>query len=111
MPTKLVSGLQRLNRFNSGGSRAARHPACIRPRMSFRIVALVCAAAAILLPAPAAAQLRAVTYVTGLSSPVAFVQDPGNPTIQYVVQQGGRIRVVSNGVLQTTDFLNLSSSI
>ena len=78
--------------------------------MSLRIVGLACAAA-LLAPAYATAQLRAVTYVTGLSSPIAFVQDPGNPTIQYVAQQGGRIRVVSNGVLQATDFLNLSSAI
>ena len=78
--------------------------------MPFRIAQLACVAV-LLFPAHAAAQLRAVTYVTGLSSPVAFVQDPGNPAVQYVVQQGGRIRVVSNGVLQAADFLNLASSI
>jgi hypothetical protein len=34
------------------------------------------------------AQLRPIPYVSGLSSPVAFVQDPADPTIQYVVQPG-----------------------
>ncbi len=65
------------------------------------------AAAAVLLHAlsPAAsAQIRADVYVSGLSSPLAFVQDPSNAAIQYVVEQGGRIRVVSNGVLQSTAF-------
>jgi glucose/arabinose dehydrogenase len=58
---------------------------------------------------PAAAQLRAQLVVGGLSTPVAFVQDPSDPTVQIVVQQGGRIRVVKNGTLQANDFLNLTS--
>ena len=52
----------------------------------------------------AAAQFRAVPFVSGLSSPLAFVQDPGDATIQYVLQQGGRIRLIRNGVLQSTPF-------
>ena len=42
---------------------------------------------------------------------MAFVQDPADPTIQYVVQQGGRIRLIRNGALQTTPFLDLTSAI
>ena len=64
--------------------------------------------------AQAAAQLPAiqsVTYVGGLSLPVGMVQDPSDPAVQFVVQQGGLIRVIRNGVLQGTSFLNLSSSI
>jgi glucose/arabinose dehydrogenase len=57
------------------------------------------------------AQLRPIPYVSGLSSPVAFVQDPADPTIQYVVQQGGRIRLIRNGALQATPFLDLASVI
>jgi len=55
--------------------------------------------------------LQARVYVTGLSSPVAFVQDPTNPAIQFVVEQGGRIRVVQSGTLQPSDFLDLRGSI
>jgi len=55
------------------------------------------------------AQLRSETVVTGLSSPVAFIQDPGDAAVQYVVQQGGLIRVVRNGTLQTAPFLNLTT--
>jgi glucose/arabinose dehydrogenase len=54
-------------------------------------------------------QLRAVTTITGLSSPVAFIQDPTSPNTQFVVQQGGRIRALRNGVLDPTDFLNITS--
>jgi glucose/arabinose dehydrogenase len=60
--------------------------------------------------APASiAQLRAQPVVSGLTQPVAFVQDPSDATVQMVVQQDGRIRVLKNGVMQTTDYLDLSS--
>ena len=55
--------------------------------------------------------LQARVYVTGLSSPVAFVQDPTSATTQFVVEQGGRIRVVQSGTLLPTDFLDLGGSI
>ncbi len=58
----------------------------------------------------AQAQLRPVTYVTGLSLPIAFVQDPGDPTVQYVVQQGGLIRTIVNGTLRATPFLDLRTA-
>jgi hypothetical protein len=64
--------------------------------------------------APAAAQLPSIqsaTYVGGLSSPVGLVQDPSDPTVQFVVQQGGLIRVIRNGALEGTNFLNLTAAI
>ena len=80
--------------------------------MRFRnIVGAAVCVTGLLNASPVFGQLQAVPYVSGLSLPVAFVQDPGDSTIQYVVQQGGRIRLIRNGVLQTTDFLNLTSSI
>jgi glucose/arabinose dehydrogenase len=57
---------------------------------------------------PAGAQLKATVVVTGLDRPVAFVQNPADPTMQVVVQQSGRIRVVRNGVLGA-DFLDLTA--
>jgi glucose/arabinose dehydrogenase len=80
--------------------------------MRFRTIVVAAVCAAVVLPASTVfAQLKATTYVSGLSAPVAFVQDPGDATIQYVVQQGGRIRLIKSGVLQSTDFLNIASSI
>ena len=73
---------------------------------------LVLSAAVILLGAGnASAQLRSETVVTGLSAPVAFVQDPGDASVQYVLQQGGLIRVLRDGALQTAPFLDLTGVI
>ncbi len=59
----------------------------------------------------AEAQLQGQAYASGFQSPVAFVQDATDRTVQYVVQQTGRIRVVRSGTVLTTDFLNLTSAI
>jgi glucose/arabinose dehydrogenase len=48
--------------------------------------------------------------VWGLSKPLALVQDPSDPTVQYVVEQGGLIRVIKNGALRSTPFLDLTAS-
>jgi glucose/arabinose dehydrogenase len=56
------------------------------------------------------AQLRLRTQTSGFSSPVAVLQDPADRNVQFVVQQGGRIRVVRAAVL-SADFLDVSSSI
>jgi glucose/arabinose dehydrogenase len=55
--------------------------------------------------------LHSRVYASGLSSPVAFVQDPTNSTVQFVVEQAGRIRVVQSGIVQPTDFLDLRGAI
>src|SRR6186997_3257841 len=60
---------------------------------------------------PAFAQLESRVIVGGLAAPLAFVQDPTFADTRYVVQQGGRIRVVRNGQLVTPDFLDLSAAI
>lgn len=60
---------------------------------------------------PVRAQLRGDVVVSGLTLPLAFVQDPSNSGVQYVVEQGGRIRVVQNGTLLATPFLDLSAAI
>ena len=48
-------------------------------------------------------------FTSGLQSPIAFVADPANPSIFYAVEQGGRIRVVRNGVV-AEDFLDLRAA-
>ena len=74
-------------------------------------VALVLAAVVTAQPIDAQSSLKSRVYATGLSSPVAFVQDPTRSSRQFVVEQGGRIRVIESGAVQSTDFLNLSSVI
>ena len=58
---------------------------------------------------PAAAQLTGRPFVSGLTRPLAFVQDPANASVQFVVEQGGTIRVVDGGTLLSTPFLDLTS--
>ena len=55
----------------------------------------------------AEAQLRTRVYASGFVSPVLFLQDPGDRTVQYVVEQGGRIRVIRDGSVLPSDFLDL----
>jgi glucose/arabinose dehydrogenase len=66
-----------------------------------------------LAPSIAGAQppLRAVSFATGFSRPLDFVQDPSDPTVQYVVEQGGVIRVLVGGVVQGTPFLNITPQV
>jgi len=59
----------------------------------------------------AAAQLLARVHASGFTQPVAFVQDPTDAAVQLVLEQAGRIRVVRNGAVQATDFLNLTPSV
>ena len=56
------------------------------------------------------AQLRVRLHSSGFTTPVAFVQDPTNRGIQFVVQQDGHIRVVRLGVVLPADFLDLSAA-
>jgi glucose/arabinose dehydrogenase len=57
------------------------------------------------------AQLRTRAQASGLSVPVAYVQDPTDRDIQFVVQQDGHIRAIRNGTVLPNDFLDLSAAI
>ena len=70
------------------------------------LVVSICAIAT----TPATAQLKLVPYVTGgLSVPVQMVADPTVPDVQYIVEQGGKIKVVKSGVVQATPFIDLTA--
>jgi glucose/arabinose dehydrogenase len=73
--------------------------------------AVTALALSLVIATPCAAQLRGQVVVSGLTRPLAFVQDPSNAAVQYVVQQGGLIRTVHNGRLLPGSFLNLSGVI
>jgi glucose/arabinose dehydrogenase len=63
------------------------------------------------LPASAQAQLRTSVYATGFVTPLGFVQDPTDPSVQLVVEQTGHVRVIRNGVVLAADFLDLSTMV
>jgi glucose/arabinose dehydrogenase len=75
------------------------------------VVVVAAAVLSVLFPGSSAAQLRGQLYVSGLTHPLAFVQDPADPGVQFVVEQGGVIRVVQGGTLLPAPFLDLSASI
>ena len=55
--------------------------------------------------------LRSVLHSSGFSAPIAFVQDPTDRTVQFVVEQGGRVRTVRNGAALSQPFLDVSSQV
>ncbi|HEY7290099.1 MAG TPA: PQQ-dependent sugar dehydrogenase [Vicinamibacterales bacterium] len=75
-------------------------------RQSALVLVIVCAVGI-----SARAQLRTRVQTSGFTSPVAYVQDPVNRGIQFVVEQGGRIRAIQDGVVQPRDFLDLRDAI
>jgi hypothetical protein len=60
---------------------------------------------------PPTPSLRLRLVATGLSQPLAMVQDPTDPAVQFVLQKGGRIRVLRNGALEPVDFLDLTGQV
>ena len=61
-------------------------------------------------PPPLPDAIAAIPYVTGLSSPVFLTSPPGDPR-QFIVEQGGSIRVVRNGQLLEAPYLDIASKI
>jgi len=77
----------------------------IRKTFALGLAALFCTHA---LAPEASAQLESVQVATGLSSPVGVASVAGDPANRlFVIQQGGRIRIVENGSILSPDFLNL----
>lgn len=60
-------------------------------------------------PVPGTPPLRLVVEATGLSSPVHLTHAPGDSSRLFVVQRGGRIRIVRSGTLVTTPFLDITT--
>jgi hypothetical protein len=60
---------------------------------------------------PPAPGLRLRLVASGLSQPLAMVQDPTDPGVQFVLQKGGRIRVLRHGALEPVDFLDLTGQV
>jgi glucose/arabinose dehydrogenase len=75
-----------------------------------RIVAvtLLCAAGLRLI---AQTPLRVRAVASGFTNPLEIVQDPGDRAVQFVVEQAGRIRVMRDGVISATDFLDLRGAV
>ncbi len=60
---------------------------------------------------PCAAQIAAQVLATGLNDPVAVVADPTDRSTLIVVEQGGLVRSVRDGVVREEPFLDLRGEI
>ncbi|PYQ19594.1 MAG: hypothetical protein DMF81_21340 [Acidobacteria bacterium] len=58
---------------------------------------------------PGTPALTTTLVVRGLSSPLDLQSVPGDRSRLFVVEQPGRIRVIRDGALAATPFLDLSS--
>jgi glucose/arabinose dehydrogenase len=70
------------------------------------------AAAAVLIATfvtDARAQLSTRVHASGFTAPLAIVQDSTDASVQFVLEQAGRIRVVRGGIVLADDFLDLRS--
>jgi len=83
-----------------------RYDTCVRAAALITVVWVLALAAL-----HAQDHLRSRIYASGFTLPLAFVQDPTDRTIQFVVEQGGRIRVVRGGVVLSRDFLDLTGAV
>jgi glucose/arabinose dehydrogenase len=61
-------------------------------------------------PLPPGIGLKLDPFISGLSGPVFHTQPLDDGRI-FVVEQGGRIRIIKNGAVQTTPFLDISSRV
>src|ERR1043166_9533414 len=55
--------------------------------------------------------LALASFVSGLSSPVGIVNARDGSGRVFVIEQAGRIRIIENGVLLSTPFLDISSRV
>ena len=55
--------------------------------------------------------LRLIPYAQGFVTPVAFIQDPADRQVQFVVEQIGRIRTLVSGDLQPAPFLDIRDKV
>src|SRR5690349_15470607 len=81
-----------------------------RLTMTILLLAGCGGAEAIDLPPPGALQLELVPVVTGLSAPVQLTAPAGDARM-FIVEQAGRIRVVKDGQLLATPFLDITSRV
>jgi len=61
--------------------------------------------------APAEAQVQSQRVASGLSRPVFATAPANDPDRLFVLEKLGRIRIIKNGVLQATPFLNITGEV
>jgi glucose/arabinose dehydrogenase len=89
-------------------------PAAYRSRAarlaSALAIALFAGATATLAPAPAGAQTQAVRVASGLTLPVYVTAPPGDSRL-FILERGGRIKILQNGQVLATPFLDATGPV
>jgi glucose/arabinose dehydrogenase len=62
-------------------------------------------------PPPPAAQVELVSVATGFTNPLDIQQPPGDSSRLFVVEQAGRIKIIQNGTVLGTPYLDVSSEV
>ena len=63
------------------------------------------------IPSTAGTAIRAVPVASGLAHPIYVTAPPLDPKRLFIVEQPGRIRLMKNGILQATAFLDIQSKV
>src|SRR4051812_37981587 len=79
--------------------------------MPLRVVTILAALIAAAAFAPSASAALHLSKIGDFTSPVYVTAPPGDPHRLFVVEQGGRIFEVRDGVKQTPAFLDITSSV
>ncbi len=74
-------------------------------------VALLTCGGSSTMPPPVSGNLRLVPVASGLASPLYLTAPPGDVQRLFIVEQVGRIRIVQNGVLLPTPFLDITDRV
>ena len=75
------------------------------------VVPAVLAISILCVASPSVAQLRSEVVASGFSNPIALVPDPAITGVLYVVELGGLVRIIQNGTVLPTPFIDLRSVI
>jgi glucose/arabinose dehydrogenase len=60
---------------------------------------------------PVTSNVAGQVLARGLSSPVLYLADPVNASRAYVLELGGKVKLLTNDVLQTTDVLDITGTV
>ncbi len=74
-------------------------------------VALLTCGGSSTMPPPVSGNLRLVPVASGLASPLYLTAPPGDVQRLFIVEQGGRVRIVQNGALLPTPFLDITDRV
>ena len=72
---------------------------------------VICLVGLVAVPSSAWAQIKTQIIASGFSSPVAVIPDPVLANVLYVVEQGGLVKIIQNGQVLPTPFVDLRSAI